>query len=118
MVFSHTFNYWSWLVQVIIGCIGLIANSVGVFIFIKIGNVFNLSLAGLAIVDNLSIAALFVQFLVDNDGRWEQPTLRVFRNAACDASVLIVTALAYERYRVVTKPFKYQSVPSRKPWKR
>ena len=52
--------------QVIIGCIGLIANSVGVFIFIKIGNVFNLSLAGLAIVDNLSIAALFVQHLVDN----------------------------------------------------
>ena len=54
---------------------GLIAKSVGVFIFIKIGNVFNLSLAGLAIVDNLSIDALFVQHLVDNGGRLEQPTL-------------------------------------------
>ena len=57
----------------------------------------------------------------DNQYSWETLTLRILKNAACDASVLIVAALAYERCYAITKPFKYQtdvSSPDRKPWKR
>ena len=57
----------------------------------------------------------------DNQYSWETLTLRILKNAACSASVLIVAALAYERCYAFTKPFKYQtdvSSPDRKPWKR
>ena len=57
----------------------------------------------------------------DNQYSWETLTLRILKNAACDASVLIVAALAYERCYANTKPFKYRrdvSSPDRKPWKR
>ena len=57
----------------------------------------------------------------DNQYSWETLTLRILKNAAFDASVLIVAALAYERCYAITKPFKYRtdvSSPDRKPWKR
>ena len=52
---------------------------------------------------------------------WERLTLQIVKNAACDASVLIVAALAYERCYAVTKPLKYRthvSCPDKKTWKR
>ena len=123
--------------QVVIGCIGLVANTVGIPLFFKIGNIFNKSLAFLAVVDNVSIISTIAQYiLVKSETRtthgpfdsrqnshywWDHLTLRVLKNAACDASVLVVAALAYERCYAITKPLKYRtevSSPDRKPWKR
>ena len=53
--FSDSANEWSKVVQLIIGSIGLIANTVGIPLFFKIGNIFNQSLAFLAVVDIVSI---------------------------------------------------------------
>ena len=52
---------------------------------------------------------------------WDRLALQVLKNAACDASVLIVAVLAYERCYAVNKPLKYRtqvSTPDRKPIKR
>ena len=114
------------------------ANTVGIPLFFKIGGIFNLSLALLAMVDNVAIVSTIALYVVETeptngpygtlinlvqlqeDG-WDRLALQVLKNAACDASVLIVAVLAYERCYAVNKPLKYRtqvSTPDRKPIKR
>ena len=75
--FSDSANEWSKFVQIVIGCIGLIANTVGIPLFLKIGNIFNQSLAFLAVVDNVSIVSTITQYILvktetrTNDGPFD-----------------------------------------------
>ena len=140
--FSNSARKWSRLIQVIIGCFGLVANTVGIPLFFKIGGIFNLSLALLAMVDNVAIVSTIALYVVETEPTngpwgtlmnlvqlpnsiqefgWDRLALQVLKNAACDASVLIVAVLAYERCYAVNKPLKYRtqvSTPDRKPIKR
>ena len=75
--FSDSANEWSKVVQIVIECIGLIANTVGIPLFLKIGNIFNQSLAFLAVVDNVSIISTVTQYILiktetrTNDGPFD-----------------------------------------------
>ena len=72
------------------------------------------------VLDSVFVSNIFAGVQLHEFG-WERLTLQIVKNAACDASVLIVAALAYERCYAVTKPLKYRthvSCPDRKTWKR
>ena len=118
-------NTWSERIKFIIGGFGLLGNTLGIPLLFKIGNIFNVSLACLAIVDNLVIVLDFIQEPIEAMSQDvlvpQKLAYAIFRESAFASSLLITAALAYERHYAISKPIEYHteiSPPGRKPWKR
>ena len=48
-------------------CLGIVANTIGIPLFLKIGNIFNQSLAFLAMVDNAAIISTIALYMVETE---------------------------------------------------